>query len=134
MRKIADKIYRRTTQSSDALKRNHNTKARKRNVIVNFRVTEQEKKLIDKRIELSGLKKSDYFIESCLYQKILVKGNIRTSDKMKEQLGKMAELLNKSEEKDFPGALSQEDIIVLKTISEMLIKIAWKKGGDDWHG
>ena len=70
---MADKIYRRTTQSSPILKSNAGKKARKRNVILNFRVTEQEKNLIEKRIELSGLKKSDYFIESCLYQKILVK-------------------------------------------------------------
>ena len=74
---MADKIYRRTTQPSPILKSDAGKKARKRNVILNFRVTEQEKGLIEKRIELSGLKKSDYFIESCLYQKILVKGNIR---------------------------------------------------------
>ena len=127
---MADKIYRRTTQSSPILKSDAGKKARKRNVILNFRVTEQEKGLIEKRIELSGLKKSDYFIESCLYQKILVKGNIRTSDKMKEQLAKIADALKESEAEDFSGVLSGEDIIALKTILEMLTKIVQKKGGE----
>lgn len=127
---MADKIYRRTTQSSPILKSDAEKKARKRNVILNFRVTEQEKGLIEKRIELSGLKKSDYFIESCLYQKILVKGNIRTSDKMKEQLAKIADALKESEAEDFSGVLSGEDVIALKTILEMLTKIARKKEGE----
>lgn len=127
---MADKIYRRTTQLADTPKRKDDEKARKRNVVVNFRVTPKEKELIDRRIELSGLKKSDYFIESCLYQKILVKGNIRTSDTMKEQLGKIAEILNVSEGKDFSDTLSQEDIMALKTIAEMLLEIT-NKGGVD---
>lgn len=127
---MADKIYRRTTQSSHTLKSNDGKKARKRNIILNFRVTEQEKNLIEKRIELSGLKKSDYFIESCLYQKILVKGNIRISDKMKEQLARIADALKEFEEEDFSGVLSGEDVIALKTILEMLTKTAQKKGGE----
>ena len=127
---MTDKIYRRTTQSSPILKSNDGKKARKRNVILNFRVTEQERNLIEKRIELSGLKKSDYFIERCLYQKILIKGNIRTSDKMKEQLARIADALKESEEEDFSDVLSGEDVIAVKTILEMLTKIAQKKGGE----
>ena len=125
---MADKIYRRTTQLSDTPKRKDDEKARKRNVIVNFRVSQKEKELIDRRIELSGLKKSDYFIESCLYQKILVKGNIRTSDTMRAQLGKIAEILNASEGKDFSDVFSQEDGMTLKTIAEILLEIT-NKGG-----
>ena len=127
---MADKIYRRTTRSSPILKSNAGKKARKRNVILNFRVTEQEKNLIEKRIERSGLRKSDYFIESCLYQKILIKGNIRTSDKMKEQLARIADALKECEEENFFGVLSGEDVIALKTILEMLTKTARKKGGE----
>ena len=127
---MTDKIYRRTTQSSPILKSNDGKKARKRNVILNFRVTEQERNLIEKRIELSGLKKSDYFIESCLYLKILIKGIIRTSDKMKEQLARIADALKESEEEDFSDVLSGEDVIAVKTILEMLTKIAQKKGGE----
>lgn len=125
---MADKIYRRTTQLSDTPKRKDDEKARKRNVIVNFRVSQKEKELIDRRIELSGLKKSDYFIESCLYQKILVKGNIRTSDTMKEQLGKITDILSAMEGKDFSDTLFQEDVMALKTIAEMFLEITSKGG------
>ena len=45
---MTDKIYRRTTQSSPILKSNDGKKARKRNVILNFRVTEQERNLIER--------------------------------------------------------------------------------------
>ncbi|MBQ9200630.1 MAG: hypothetical protein IJ141_10680 [Lachnospiraceae bacterium] len=81
-----DKIYRRSTQSSGTPKKKKNEKARKRNVIINFRVSPQEKALIDNRINLSGLSKSEFFIQSCLYQNILVKGNIKTFDEIKKQL------------------------------------------------
>lgn len=67
---MADKIYRRTTQPSPILKSDAGKKARKRNVILNFRVTEQEKGLIEKRIELSGLNEI-----RLLYRKLSVSEN-----------------------------------------------------------
>ena len=69
-----DKIYRRATQLSDTPKKKKNEKNRVRNIIMNFRVSPQEKELIDARIALSGLPRAEYFISSCLYQSILVKG------------------------------------------------------------
>ena len=44
-----DKIYRRPTQSNGTPKKKKDEKVRKRNVIMNFRVSPQEKELIDKR-------------------------------------------------------------------------------------
>ena len=78
------KIYRRETlpaRNDECIKKEHE---RKRKVILNFRVTETEKELIEKRIEMSGIKKEKYLIESLLYQKILVKGNIKTFDKFRK--------------------------------------------------
>ncbi len=62
-------------------KKKKNEKNRKRNVFMNFRVSEKERELIEKRIALSGMTKAEFFIQSCLYQAIFVKGNIRTFDK-----------------------------------------------------
>ena len=78
-------------------KKKKDEKARKRNVIMNFRVSPQEKELIEKRIALSGLSKSEFFIQSCMYQKILVKGNVRTYDEMRKQLAVIKEHLSKVE-------------------------------------
>ena len=61
------KIYKRATLHTISVK-TKKEESRKRNVILNFRVSEKEKELIEKRIELSGLKKSEFFIQSCLYQ------------------------------------------------------------------
>lgn len=94
---VIDKIYRRPTQSNGTPKKKKDEKARKRNVIMNFRVSPQEKELIEKRIALSGLSKSEFFIQSCMYQKILVKGNVRTYDEMRKQLAVIKEHLSKVE-------------------------------------
>ena len=94
---VMDKIYRRPTQSNGTPKKKKDEKARKRNVIMNFRVSPQEKELIEKRIALSGLSKSEFFIQRCMYQKILVKGNVRTYDEMRKQLAVIKEHLSKVE-------------------------------------
>lgn len=94
---VMDKIYRRPTQSNGTPKKKKDEKARKRNVIMNFRVSPQEKELIEKHIALSGLSKSEFFIQSCMYQKILVKGNVRTYDEMRKQLAVIKEHLSKVE-------------------------------------
>ena len=75
---MASKIYTRETQSKGTVKKPKDEKARKRNTIINFRVSPEEKARIDARIAMTGLNKAEFFIESCLYQTVLVKGNIRT--------------------------------------------------------
>lgn len=109
-----DKIYRRPTQSSGTPKKKKNEKARKRNVIINFRVFPQEKALIDNRINLSGLSKSEFFIQSCLYQTILVKGNIKTFDEIKKQLEEIKKHVYLS------GDLSEMDYGTLEVIRDIL--------------
>ena len=84
------KIYRRPNiyvREGEKNKRDEHNRVR--NHGLNFHVTEEEMKLIERRIELSGLSKSTFFIESCLYQKILVKGNIKSFDKIKKRLDEL---------------------------------------------
>ena len=52
-----DKIYRRETQLGGTPKKKKNEKNRKRNVIMNFRVSPAEKEAIDARIAMTGLSK-----------------------------------------------------------------------------
>ena len=58
-----DKIYRRETQLGGIPKKKKNEKNRKRNVIMNFRVSPAEKEAIEARIAMTGLSKSDFFID-----------------------------------------------------------------------
>lgn len=90
---------------------------RKRNVILNFRVTEEERELINKRIELSGMARGDFFIQSCLHQKIITYGNVKTFSAIKQQIeiiNKHLQKINKSEELDIKVLES------LRAISEIL--------------
>ena len=82
------KIYKRTTLISGTRKKK-DEKKRKRNIIMNFRVSPEEKQMIEERVRLSGMAKGEYFIQSCMYQKISVLGNIRTFDAIKESVSKL---------------------------------------------
>ena len=111
------KIYRRDNLVSGVTPKNKNEKNRKRSVIVNFRVTPEEKQLIDERIALSGLPRAEFFIQSCMYQKVITFGNVKTFDGIKKKLVAIDEHLQaveKSEEMDL------EILESLRMILEML--------------
>lgn len=80
------KIYRRDNLVSGVTPKKKNEKNRKRSVIVNFRVTPEEKQLIDERIALSGLPRAEFFIQSCMHQKVITFGNVKTFDAIKKKL------------------------------------------------
>ena len=97
------KIYRRENFVSGVTLKKKNEKNRKRSVIVNFRVTPEEKQFIDERIALSGLPRAEFFIQSCMYQKVITFGNVKTFDGIKKKLVVIDEHLQavqKSEELD----------------------------------
>ncbi len=119
-----DKIYRRATQRGGTEKKPKNEKNRRRNVIMNFRVSQTEKELIEKRLELSGLPKAEFFIQSCMYHAILVKGNIKTFDAIKMQIKKLNETLDKEVSLEKWEAEDRES---LRMILEMLNKIYGKE-------
>lgn len=112
-----DRIYRRPTQVSGTPKKKKNEKNRVRNTILNFRVTPTEKKLIEARMEMTGLPKAEFLIESCLYQAILVKGNITTFSRIREKIRTIAEAIDSNPKLD---ELDPELAICLGTILEIL--------------
>ena len=97
------KIYRRDNLISGVRTKKKNEKNRKRSVIVNFRVTPEEKQLIDERIAFSGLARAEFFINSCMRQKIVTFGNVRTFGEIKRKLAgidRHLQQIEKSEELD----------------------------------
>ena len=97
------KIYRRDNLISGAQPKKKNEKNRKRSVIVNFRVTPEEKQFIDERIALSGLPGAEFFIQSCIHQKVITFGNVKTFDAIKKKLlviDEHLQTISKSEELD----------------------------------
>ena len=79
-------------------------------------MTELERDLIEARIAVTGMKKRDFFIQSCLYQKILVKGNIRTFSVMKDTLRDLTEKIDRNPDLT---QLDPTDAERLKTILEI---------------
>ena len=121
---MASKIYTRETQSKGTVKKPKDEKARKRNTIINFRVSPEEKVRIDARIAMTGLKKAEFFIESCLYQTVLVKGNIRTFREYDRTMEKIAGQLQKGTK---PEDMDPELLEAWKTILEILDRLFGKE-------
>ena len=78
------KIYGKTKVTTPKPKKKKNEHNRLRDIIVNFRVSPKEKAVLDARIAATGMGKQDYYRQSCLFQKILIKGNIRSLSAIRE--------------------------------------------------
>lgn len=120
-----DKIYRRATQKGQTSPKKKDEKNRKRNVIVNFRVSQEEKQLIDARIQMSGLPRAEFFIESCLYQSILVRGNARTFSNLQNQMDALGTAITQNPDIGELDSIQQE---TLRIILEILSKAPKKNG------
>ena len=124
-----DKIYRRKTQFGDTPKKKKDEKARKRNVIMNFRVTPQEKELIEQRIAISGMPKAEFFIQSCMYQTILVRGNVKTFDELRGQIREIEKVFNQSiaDREDALSGFGLKELESLRMILE-LFQAVYRRG------
>lgn len=120
------KIYGKTGDYTP-IKKKKNEHNRLRDIIVNFRVSKQEKEILDSRIAATGMGKQDYYRQSCLYQKILVRGNVKTFDTIKDMVREINDKLTINPD---ITSLSLEQTESLKTILEIL---NYLYGGDD-HG
>lgn len=118
-----DLIYRRNTQDEREKKKKYD-KNRKRALYFNFRVSATEKELINKRIALSGLPKAKFFIESCLYQRILVRGNIKTYEEIRDEMERIKDILLSEDKKD---KLDDVDLASLQYILELLSSVFKEK-------
>ena len=118
-----DLIYRRDTQDERERKKKYD-KNRKRALYFNFRVSATEKELINKRIALSGLPKAKFFIESCLYQRILVRGNVKTYEEIRDEMERIKDILLSEDKKD---KLDDVDLASLQYILELLSSVFKEK-------
>ena len=80
------KIFKRKHLIEDVVPKKSDGCARKKNIIINNRVTPEDKEIIYKRIELSGLSIQDYITQSCKYNKVNVVGNVKTFDAIRKEM------------------------------------------------
>ena len=72
-------------------------KGRWRNRNVGFRVSEEEAKLLDNLVELSGLAKQDYILRRLLNREVVVQGNPQVFKALKNQMTQIYEELKRLE-------------------------------------
>lgn len=72
-------------------------KGRWRNRNVGFRVSEEEAKLLDDLVELSGLAKQDYILRRLLNREVVVQGNPKVFKALKHQMARIYEELKRLE-------------------------------------
>ena len=93
-------------------------KGRWRNKTVAFRVSEEEAKLLDDFVALSGLTKQEYIMRKLLNREVVVQGNPKVYKALREQFAAVLEELHRIE----AGAGVREElldtIMMIATIME----------------
>ena len=115
------KIFRRHSLDEISKKTRNKDKNRKRNRILNFRVSEEEYDLINKKIEISGLKKQDYFIQMLLNHEVKLVSDYRLADNIAKEIFQLAKVIKKF------GKLDDDEVDVLIYILEIYEEIKKEK-------
>ena len=106
---------------------------------ISFRISPREREEIEAKIFASGMKKKDYFVRSCIYNRVCVVGKKETVyqivEKLQEMQNRMEELAGqiKSEKPE----VTIEEIRELQTSYEDMLKaILWMLDGAKylWQG
>ena len=97
------------------MERSLDYQGRWRNKTVAFRVSEEEGKLLDDCVRLSGLTKQDYIIRRLLHREIVVQGNPRVYKALRNQMAEMYEEMKRMERSD---EASEEFLYTLQLVAE----------------
>ena len=106
---------------------------------ISFRISLKEREEIEAKIFASGMKKKDYFVRSCIYNRVCVVGKKETVYQIVEQLqgmeNRLVELAEQVNDKE-PGVTSEEIRELRETYEAMLKAILWMLDGAKylWQG
>lgn len=100
-------------------------KGRWRNHTVAFRVSDEEAKLINDLVALSGLTKQDYITRRLLCRDVVVQGNPRVYKALKNQMAAIYEELKRLK------SLSPDNDELLYTLQVIAITLYGLKGEDE---
>lgn len=114
-------MFRRHSLDEISQKTRNKDKNRKRNRILNFRVSEEEYDLINKKIAISGLKKQDYFLQMLLNHEVNLVSDYRLSDNIAKEIFQLAKVIKKF------GKLNDDEADILIYILEIYEKIKKEK-------
>lgn len=99
---------------------------------ISFRISPRERDEIEAKILVSGMKKKDYFVRSCIYNRVCVVGKKEIVYQIVEKLQEMENsLLEIAEQlKDGKKEITSEEIRELHTAYEEMLKaVLWMLDG-----
>lgn len=93
---------------------------RKRDIVVGFRISKEERDILDNRVRICGYTKQEYLIKSALMQRLLVVGDRKVLNEFREQLNSIEKELKRiASINDFDEVKFES----LKTILEIMREI-----------
>mgnify|MGYP003495744567 FL=1 len=95
-----------------------NEKNRKRNQLLNFHLTSEDKEEIYKRVKLSGRTLQDFMTQSALCQQIVVLGNERLRERIIDRLKELGPLLHEIAEGKCDNELVMAELRMIYEIAE----------------
>lgn len=91
---------------------------------ISFRISPREREEIEAKIFASGMKKKDYFVRSCIYNRVCVVGKKETVyqivERLQEMENRLVELAEQIDSKE-PGITSEE----IRDLQEAYVS-SWK--------
>lgn len=107
------------------MERSLDYEGRWRNHTVAFRVSDEEARLLNDLVALSGLTKQEYIIRRLTYRDVVVQGNPRVYKALKNQMAAIHEELKRLE------TVSPDNAELLYTLQVIAITLEGLKGEDE---
>lgn len=106
---------------------------------ISFRISPREREEIEAKIFASGMKKKDYFVRSCIYNRVCVVGKKETVYQIVEKLQEMQSRMEELAEQikgERPEVTTEEIRELQTTYEDMLKAILWVLDGAKylWQG
>ena len=106
---------------------------------ISFRISPREREEIEAKIFASGMKKKDYFVRSCIYNRVCVVGKKETVYQIVEKLQEMQSRMEELAEQikgEKPEVTTEETRELQTTYEDMLKAILWVLDGAKylWQG
>ena len=95
---------------------------------ISFRISPREREEIEAKIFVSGMKKKDYFVRSCIYNHVCVVGKKETVYQIVEKLQEMQSRMEELAEQikgEKPEVTTEEIRELQTTYEDMLKAILW---------
>ena len=106
---------------------------------ISFRISPREREEIEAKIFASGMKKKDYFVRSCIYNRVCVVGKKETVYQIVEKLQEMQSRMEELAEQikgEKPKVITEEIRELQTAYEDMLKAILWMLDGAKylWQG